>query len=267
MINKTHIYAYPLYYEIGFCNSPIQKEVKFIIESYKKYNHNSPPSSILDNGCGTGIYLEKLAKLGLRVSGYDSSLQMVKYAAFRLKKVTKESHIFRANLKNFRIKDKFDMAIALNGSFQYLISIKDILSHFESVSRVLKLGGLYLISFPSPQDFVDNPPGFIKSQWSHKRGKITVAVNWTYQQHPICRESQTFSGQAKIKVKDNRNIFNLQMPYRYRIFSLKELEFLVKISRNFEIVDIYGDFSLNKVFMKMQKPKCMNEILRKINNA
>ena len=263
MLPKNHIYRYPQYYEIGFKPKAIRKELSFIINIYRKYRRKYPLSSLLDNACGTGFYLKELAKLNIKLSGYDKSSAMVKYASLRLRQASKKSSIFKADLRNFSVKDKYDMAIAMNGSFQYLLTVKDVLLHLSSVSNALKLGGVYLISLPSPQEFLDNPPGLITSKWNNSFGKISVQVNWTYKQKQIDWTSQTFSGLAKIQVKDNRRVLNLSMPYKYRIFFPKEIECIIKMSRYFEILDIYGDFNCDNYFSLGNNAKCMNVVLKK----
>jgi SAM-dependent methyltransferase len=217
----------------------------------------------MDNGCGTGHYLEKFAKLGIEVCGYDLSPQMVKYSNTRLAQITAHFHVFRADLRDFAARCKYDMAICMNGSFQYLMTVEDVVRHLKCVANVLEDGGLYLISLPAPEDFLLNPPGSIKSEWSETRDAITVAVYWTYRQDPIDWNTQTFSGLAKIKVNDSGHELSIEMPYRYRIFFPQEISALVHLSGCFEIIHIYGDFHLGRTYGKTRQPRAMNVLLGK----
>jgi SAM-dependent methyltransferase len=263
MRKSKHIYEYPQYYEVGFCQTNIRRVIDFIVRCYQKHQKNSALSSIIDNGCGTGHYLEEFAKIGIEVCGYDSSPQMVKYASARLARITARFHVFRADLRDFTKRHKYDMAICMNGSFQYLMTVEDIVCHLKCVANALEDGGLYLISLPAPEDFFLNPPGSIKSEWSDTRDGITVAVNWTYRQDPIEWSTQTFSGLAKIEVNDNGHELSLEMPYQYRIFFPQEISTLVYLSGCFEIIHIYGNFHLGKTYGKMRQARFMNVLLRK----
>lgn len=263
MKKSKHIYSYPLYYEVGFCQRNIRREIDFIVRCYQKHQNNSILSSIIDNGCGTGHYLAEFAKLGIEVCGYDLSPEMVKYSKTRLEQTAARFHVFKADLRDFTTRRKYDMAICMNGSFQYLITIEDVVRHLRCVSNALENDGLYLISLPYPEDFFLNPPGSIKSEWSETRDGITVAVNWTYRQDPIEWSTQTFSGLAKIEVNDNGHELSLEMPYQYRIFFPQEISALVYLSGCFEIIHIYGNFHLGKTYGKMRQARFMNALLRK----
>lgn len=264
MNRPNHIYTYPLYYEVGFTRShEVEAEVKFSLRCYKKHTGDAKLKSILDNGCGTGCHLELFGKFGVDVSGYDASPQMVDYAATRLSCANVPSYLLEADLRDFRIQSRCDMAICMNGSFQYLLSPDDAVRHLKCVGEALKPGGLYLISLPAPQDFFSEPPGSKKYQWSRERGGISVHIDWTYRQYAIDWGTQTFSGLAKITVDDKGHGLTLWMPYRYRIFFPQEIQALVRMSRCFEILEVYGGLHLGRLYSRMQQPEAMNVVLRK----
>jgi hypothetical protein len=154
------------------------------------------------------------------------------------------------------------MAICTNGSFQHLYTVRDVVSHFQCVSRALKKRGLYIIPLPAPEELIASPPGSKESRWTKARGSISLTVDFTYRQRPIKWATQTFSGLAKIVVDDHRRRFCLYMPYRYRIFFPREFEALVKTSGCFEIVDFYGDYSTTKRYSAMRRPKALIAVLR-----
>lgn len=266
-MNKSkHLYHCPLYFDIGFCQKSIRREINFIVNCFKKHQKYSTLSSILDNGCGTGVYLKEFAKLGIEVGGYDLSSEMVQYTRARLAQITNRFHVFKADLRNFKTKHKYDMAICMGGSFQYLLTVKDIIDHLRCVANALNEQGLYLISLPSPEDFFKEPPGTIKSKWSETRDNITVAVNWTYRQNLFDWNTQTFSGLAKIKINDRGREIFLEMPYRYRILFPQEIIALVRLSSCFEIEHIYGDFHLGRTYGKMRAAPDMDVLLRKVRS-
>lgn len=264
---SSHIYAHPLYYEVGFTRAnEVETAVKFSMRCYEKHTGGAKLKSVLDNGCGTGCHLERFAKSGVDVSGYDASPQMVEYAGTRLSSAGVSSHVFEANLRDFRTRGRCDMAICVNGSFQYLISPDDVVRHLKCVGHALKPGGLYLISLPAPQDFLSQPPGSEKYRWSNARGGVSVHVDWTYRQRPIDWSTQTFSGLAKITVDDRGRRLCLWMPYRYRIFFPQEMQALVGMSGCFEVLEVYGGFHLGRMYSTAQQPAAMNVLLRKVAN-
>ena len=248
MRQSNHIYSYPLYYEVGFCTKRLDRKIKFIVDCYKAHRKGSLLTHVLDNGCGTGLYLEKLANLGIDVTGYDVSPQMVEYASARFSRMKVKSHFFESDLRHFKTRHKSDMAICTYGSFQYLQTADDIVRHLKCVARALKPHGLYLVTLPSIQEFIANPPGSLNAQWSKYRGGVTVEVDFTYRQQPIDWTTQTFAGAGRIKVNDNGKKLSLWLPYKYRIFSLQEINALVALSRCFEIVEVYGGFHISRIY-------------------
>jgi SAM-dependent methyltransferase len=263
MDRTDHLYSHPLYYEIAFCNPRMRREIEFPLNVCRGNQGGVCAGSILDNGCGTGLHLEKLAKRGLRVTGYDASLEMVEYAARRLSRWGEKAHVFRGDLRDFRTTRKSDMAICMNGSFQHLYSVDDVVRHLDCVARSLKRHGLYLVSLPAPEELITEPPGSIVSRWSRSRGEITVEVDWTYRQERMDWVTQTFSGLARITARETGRSRLLWMPYRYRVFFLEEFKALVALSRCFEVVEVYGDLDVDRIYSRMRKPKAMNVLLRK----
>ena len=258
----TYIYEYPLYYEIGFCWDRIGRQVDFMLHCFREHGGGRDPTSILDNGCGTGRYLEKFAKAGLSVCGYDLSPQMVEYAAAKLAKITRQAKVFEADLRDFTTPRQYDLAICTDGSFQHLYTVRDVLSHLQCVSRSLKKSGLYIVPLPAPEELIASPPGSVESQWSHARGGISLTIDFTHSQRPIEWITQTFSGLAKIAVNNHGRRFSLSMPYRYRIFFPQEIEALAGASGCFEIVDFYGDYNTAKRYSVMRRPKNLIAVLR-----
>lgn len=263
MRSLRSIYRHPAYYEIGFCTSGARKEADFVSRCFRKHGSRTVVPSVLDNGCGTGLHLEILAKQACRVGGYDAVQEMVEYTGDRLDRITKGHEVFQCDLREFATQRKYDIAICMNGSFQHLFTTEDVLSHLECVAKALKKNGLYLVSLPPPEDFLLNPPGQAKSKWAKNRGGIKVAVDWTCKQQPIDWHTQTFSGLARIQVNDHGRQRSFKLCYRYRLFFLQEIITLARMSGHFQVAAVYADFHLGRIYGKAGRPRVMNVLLRK----
>ncbi len=258
MPGKEHIYSYPLYYEIGFVNDNLTGEIEFILDCYKACSGKKGEKlKILDNGMGTGSYLAQFMKKGHYVSGYDLSSQMVKFAEEKLKKTGKNFSVFKGDLRDFATEEKFDLAICLNGSFQYLIENDEVLSHLKCVYNSLTEEGLYIISLPWPATFIDQPPGRIEAKWKNTRKEVEVEVDWTYQQEEIDWEDQTFSGLAQIKVTDGQKKKDLEMAYKYRLFFIQELKAISQLSGFFSFAGFFKEYG------KSGKPITIKVVFKK----
>jgi len=102
---------------------------------------------ILDAGCGTGRHLLPLAKRSLRVEGFDSSKEMLKYARRKLiegqvkeVKLTKED-IVGTHLPSSTYDKIFCIAV-----LHHLRSRKRRIMALKEMYRLLKPGGMLLVS-------------------------------------------------------------------------------------------------------------------------
>jgi len=133
---------------------------------------------VLDIACGTGKFLQEMSARGWKVAGVDYSAQMVNLARARL---GGETQFVIADMSDFAVTGKFDVATSWLDSLTYLRTNKDIIRHFHCVAKALKDGGIYLLDFSFSrwaEPFWKAPahdwkPDF-SNGWSMSRGDITV---------------------------------------------------------------------------------------------
>ncbi len=102
--------------------------------------------SIIDVGCGTGVYITNLGQKGAKsVLGVDFSEGMLRIAGERIKKLNLEKtcSLRRANFLELETPEKFDYSIAM-GVFDYLPDPVTFLNKLKSVTT-----GKVIASFPS----------------------------------------------------------------------------------------------------------------------
>jgi SAM-dependent methyltransferase len=103
---------------------------------------NVKGKKILDWGCGSGLYLEKLKKKGAKVKGFDISQEMVEIA----KEINPEIEIKLGSGTKIPFKEKFDIVFA-SLAIHYL---KNLDKPFEEIKRVLKPKGIFIFSTGNP---------------------------------------------------------------------------------------------------------------------
>ena len=108
-------------------------------------------AKILDLGCGTGI-LEMYLPKDCKIVGIDNSKDMLKIAKDKKLKNTK---FVLADIRNFNLEEKFDIAVCINDTLNHLTSSKDLKSFFANVARHLKKGGLLIFDF-NTTNFIKN---------------------------------------------------------------------------------------------------------------
>lgn len=111
----------------------------FLIKMFNSTNQN-----ILDFGCGKGYLSYEFAKRGNNVIGVDGSKSMLNYAK------TKNNHpkinYVLSDLRNLKIKQKFDLIFAINS----LVHIKIFKPILAEIRKLLKRNGKFILCFPHP---------------------------------------------------------------------------------------------------------------------
>jgi SAM-dependent methyltransferase len=97
---------------------------------------------VLDLGCGTGRHIEALTARGYRTTGIDMSAALVDIARRR----NPGARVEVGDLRSFALGQRFDLAIALFGVFDYLPTIHDVRAGLRSTAIHLSQGGvLYMV--------------------------------------------------------------------------------------------------------------------------
>lgn len=235
------VYSYPEYCEIAY-NWNRASECDFIEECIRRYS-SIKVNSILDIACGTGIHLREFARRGHRVLGLDKSKEM---SEFVNKKARLEGFDIRcvcSDMKNFQLNTKYECAICLLDSFRYLLSDNDILSHFKSVARALKAGGLYILDFWMPKD-----EGAI--EWEDVRwteADKDILVDATYRQHSdtFNPKDKTFEDELVFKVSGLKfnSVINGRAKTRALFFG--EFKRLIGASEVFDYIAKFYNFDID----------------------
>lgn len=104
---------------------------------------NDVDASILDLGCGPGLYCSRLAKKGYRVTGIDFSERSIEYARDYASENNLNINYIYQNYLNMDYRSEFDVIIFIYGDFGVL-SNKERDKLLTKIKKALKPGG-YLI--------------------------------------------------------------------------------------------------------------------------
>lgn len=116
----------------------IDKIINWILEQLDKND-----GYILDLGCGPGLYTEKLAKKGYKVTGVDFSQNSIEYAKNSAIQNNLDVNYICENYLKLEFKEKFDLIIMIYCDFGVL-SIEEREMLLENVYEALKPGGIFI---------------------------------------------------------------------------------------------------------------------------
>jgi SAM-dependent methyltransferase len=105
-------------------------------------DHGLSGLRLLDVGCGTGKSFEPLAARGYKVTACDLSPAMVARARA---KAPNRARVLVADMRRLPTTlGAFDLVICLDDTVNYLLSVRDLIGCFASVSALLDPGGLFV---------------------------------------------------------------------------------------------------------------------------
>jgi len=139
---KEYYDSLALTYDEKYENPAMNHMRRIESEVIEQYLNNV--ESIIDIGCGTGLYALILGKRGYRVLAMDISDEMIQLAASKAEpvgldtKITFLQHDIEKKLGN---EEKFDLAISMFGALNHVESLKKAL---QNIGDLLLPGG-YLI--------------------------------------------------------------------------------------------------------------------------
>lgn len=118
---------------------------------------------MLELGCGTGRVLIKIARTGKSVTGVDLSEHMLAVCRKNLSQeppeVRERVSIVQANMAEFELGEKFDLAIIPFRALQHLVDVKEQVVCLERVGQHLKPGGRLVFDvFQVNLNYLVNPP-------------------------------------------------------------------------------------------------------------
>lgn len=135
---------YSEYYSLMYADKDYKKECEYVNGLIKSISPNA--KQVLDLGCGTGNYTRLLNVSGYDVQGLDLSAEMLEIAK---QKNADRHHIqyHHADIRDFKLVDRFDVITALFHVMSYLQNKDDIIATLSNIKAHLKPNGLFVFDF------------------------------------------------------------------------------------------------------------------------
>jgi SAM-dependent methyltransferase len=252
----NEVYKNPKYYEIAFSYRDIAAEVDVFEQVIKQYSH-IPVSTVLELGCGHAPHLAELARRKYKYIGLDLSPAMLEYAKNKAEEIHASASFELVDMTDFGFVGQVDFAFILLGSLQAR-STAELISHFDSVSRVLKPGGLFFLDW-----CVEFAPSTKSGDsWEIVSGQVKVKT--TYQQTLINPVEQIFEGSLVLDVEDEGVKKVLRETGMDRKIYPQEFLLFVAARSDFEFVGWWNNWDLTQPLGETQKISRPITILRRV---
>ncbi len=200
---------------------------------------------VLDVGCGTGRHSVSLEEAGLRVTGIDLSIDLLRSGRSRL---DRPNDVFvRGDMRRLPFRAAFDAAVSLFTSFGYFDDSSDDGRVLREIRGVLRPGGRFLLDFL-------NAPRVIRTLVPHsevtRKGVRIIEdraispdglrVEKTIRLEPEADDSGDPSGDGTEPSASSRTAKTFRESVR-----LYDKEALVRLvaDAGFEVLDVFGSFA------------------------
>lgn len=188
------IYSYPEYYEIAYSYRDIPAEADVMEEAIANYSR-IPVKNVLELACGNSPHMLELISRGYDYEGLDISSTMLEFAKEKAAAENLSPRFHLANFIDFKLEQRADFIYIMLGSL-YVSNTDELLSHFHSVERALKPGGLYFLDWCV--DF--SPLDYTQDRWVMRRGRTTVATYYVTRLHDAAE--QLYTEEITFTIKD-----------------------------------------------------------------
>lgn len=235
----SDLYDFPKYYEIAFSWRDISAEVDLFEECFKRHA-GTPVKSVLELACGNSPHMTELAKRGYHYIGLDISNEMLEYSRNKISNTKVKADLIRGNMVDFEINQKVEFLYTMLGSL-FATSTLDLISHFNSVAKALKEGGLYLLDWCVQFE----PPWETKggSSWDMEQDGIKIKTTVTWK--PINLARQTFEEHILFEIDDHGKQFSVSgKDVRRAIYPQEFLRF-IESRDDFEFIGWWNNWNLD----------------------
>jgi len=163
-----------------------------------------------------------------------------------------------ADMKDFELVKQVDFAFILLGSLVEVRSKVGLISHFDSVSRVLKPGGLYFLDW-----CVEFTPSITsEDSWEMVSGQVKVKA--TIKGTLVNPVEQLFEGSLTLEVDDEGEKKLFQATALDRLIYPQEFLLFMAARSDFEFVGWWNNWDLTQPLGESQKIFRPIIILRKV---
>ncbi len=236
-ILNANLYDFPRYYDLVF-GSDWKAEFDFLQAVIPKHV-SGKVTRVFEPACGTGRLMYRLAKEGYDVSGLDLNEKAVAYCNKRMARHGFDGTAFVADMTDFRLKQKVDVAFNMINSFRHLQTADGARAHLQCVADCLRKGGVYVLGLhltPTTAESSD------EESWSASRGNLCVNTRLWSLGRDMKKRLETFS--MTFDIYTPTRSFRIADTLTFRTYTAPEMAKLIKSVPSLEITATY-DFAYN----------------------
>ncbi len=191
--------------------------------------HNATPSRVLDLACGTGSMALELRKRAFLASGADSCREMLDVAEDKTRRSGHSVEFFHRNLLDLTGLPRYEAALCLYDSMNYLMTLDDVVRALKEVHAILLPHGLFIFDVCTEA----NSLRYFRKLTDRDRGD-----GFRYVRESFYRNGIQFN---RFKIRFERTDEAVEEVHRQRIYALPDMQAALEQSP-FSLEAAYGGF-------------------------
>ena len=233
------LYDYPKYYEAAFSFRDYFAEVNFLQSCASKYL-DRPLANVLEIGCGHAPHAGEFASRGIDYLGMDINPNMLSYARTKWVHLPDQFRLFEADMVKFDSPEKVDLAFVMLGSL-YLNNLEEMNSHFDSVARAIRPGGLYFMDW-----CVQLADPLIRNKHNEVHQVVDgIRITSRFDTKLLDPIEQTYEEKWTVLIDDHGSTRRLQIIEKNRAIFPQEFSLFIHHQTDFELIGIWPDWQFN----------------------
>lgn len=177
-----------------------------IVEHIVRQTRLEPGHRVLDTGCGPGLYCERLAQQGMKVTGVDISSYSIDYAIQSAEKQGLDIQYQTMNYLDMAYENMFDLVMIVYQDFCALHPQQQAI-YLDCVNHALKNGAYFVldVSTPAYEDTAD-----YSRKWDFdERGFWCGQPHLALHEHHYYEQEQTYLDQHIIITDDGEKVYRI----------------------------------------------------------
>jgi SAM-dependent methyltransferase len=239
------IYDEPELYQLACAYRDIPAEISALLTWCDKHWQGSSGQarSVLELAAGPAEHALELARRGLRATALDWSPAMCAWAAGQARAAGLDLEVVQADMRDFSVGGRFDLAITMLNSLCHLFTLDDLLAHLRAVAAHLDPGALYIAELAHPADYLASSPR-TSSEWTVEKGGTRAEVRWGGRADRIDPVSQITREHMSITAHGaDGTVRTVSDVVPNRFWTATEITAAVRLAGGFTVEASYGDFN------------------------
>jgi SAM-dependent methyltransferase len=262
-MDESHqrIYQHARCYDVAFGFRDVAAECD-TLDALAARHRLAPVASMLELAAGPARHAREFARRGVAAAALDSAQPMLDHAVERAIQDGVGLTAVCADMCDFHLEKRFDLAVLLMDSASYMLDNAAVLRHLDCVAAHLADGGLYVLEMSHPRDAF-KVGASTNTRWKSEADGLQVDMQWGAEGDSFDPITQVDDVTVTMTWSGPQGSGRLIERSRQRRFTANEFDALVRANGRFDIVEWLGSLAPPVAFGNERAAWRMIPVLRK----